>query len=67
MAKYVVCRDKEEAMAALRAGALYLNWGGGDWDWDICREPVRELDTWYGRAEWPPEHFAIRVEDEEDT
>lgn len=65
MAKYVVCRDKEDAMTALRAGVLYMHWGGGNWE--ICRRDTRWLEYEYGWGIWPSRDFAIRVEDEDDN
>lgn len=69
---YVVCRDKEEAMAAASAGVLWLKryW---DTENDVCWEPTeRHRDAYwvhevYGGVGWPPEDFAIRVEDEGDN
>jgi len=66
VAKYVVCRDKEEAMAAAAAGVLWLQWY---WDlWTLAQGDMAEhVGKRYSGAGWPPEAFAIRVEDEDDN
>ena len=63
---FKVCANLEEAMEAEDSKLLWLYYGGGEcggWvpahsDGDA---PVR---SFYGKSGWPPEDFAVLVEDE---
>lgn len=72
VAKYVVCRDKEEAMAAAAAGVLWLLRARGpdeERHWTLTGKTIAPeyVGQFYDTAGWPPQDFAIRVEAEDDN
>lgn len=65
MAKYVVCRDKEEAMAAARAGVLYVDCSSKSVAQYVLHPDPAWVDMVYDDHIWPRETFVIQVEDED--
>jgi len=65
VSKLVPCCNKEEAEVAASAGALWLRFATG-WETLDAGEALYFI-MHYGTRLWPPEDYAIMVEDEDDN
>jgi hypothetical protein len=63
---FKVCANLEEAMEAADNKLLWLYYGGGEYGgWvPAHRDGDAPVRGFYGKSGWPPEDFAVLVEDE---
>lgn len=64
--RYVPCRDLEHALEMYDAGLLYTRWHVGwfpthdsTWHWER-----NGIETFYNKAGWPTEDWAVLVEED---
>jgi hypothetical protein len=63
---FKVCANLEEAMEAADNKLLWLYYGGGEYGgWvPAHRDGDAPVRSFYGKSGWPPEDFAVLVEDD---